>query len=197
MKLRKMIATGLVTLTLSGVVLPIFQNNIVHASEETLSHERKLSDSEINKIDKYIIIKNKQYALNPSNDLSNELKHLAEKRISRTNEMIKKYKGTLLINQSSKTMVGFNLLSRDSGKNDVEFHWNYARVYIDAPNIRLLGAGLIGGAAGGIGFAIETFGLSVLAGMITGFVGQKLSEIEDGIWFDYNCTGTITDWGWQ
>lgn len=79
MKLRKMIATGLVGLTLSGVVLPIFQNSIVYASEETLSQERELSNSEINKIDKYIIIKNKQYALNPSNDLSNELKRLAEK----------------------------------------------------------------------------------------------------------------------
>lgn len=197
MKLRKMIATGLVGLTLSGVVLPIFQNSIVYASEETLSQERELSNSEINKIDKYIIIKNKQYALNPSNDLSNELKRLAEKNISRTNEILKKYKGTLLVNQNSKTMVGFNLLSRDSGKNDVEFHWNYARIYIDAPNIRLLGAGLIGGAAGGLGFAVETFGLSILVGMVSGFVGHKLSEVEDGIWFDYNYTGTITDWGWQ
>lgn len=45
---------------------------------------------------------------------------------------------------------------------------------------------MIGGATAGLGAAIKTMGLSILLGVVSAMIGQKLSEVEDGIWFDYN-----------
>lgn len=208
MKIKKYIAVGFLSLTVGGFLLPTLLNISVYAQSEITYTDRTLTNVEIEQITKYIKIQNNRYILESNNDLSKELNYLAKKHIEKTNSLLEQYNGNLFVDNSSKTILGSTLLDRSPGKNDVEFHWNYARIYIDAPNIRLLGSGMIGAAAGGLGFALKTFGLSVLISAISNMVGQKLSEVQDGIWFDYNYFETFTggiglpkimgvNYGWQ
>lgn len=187
-KVKKFITLGLSVVTLGGAISPLVSTASVHA--EIVNTEkintRTLSEYEVKLIDKYILIENGLFKLNENNNLSPELKYHATRHIEQTNALIKQHDGNLYIDQKTKTIKSVSSLLRAPGKNGAEHHWNYIRYYIDAPTIRLLGAGMIGGSTAGLGAAIKTMGLSILLGVVSAMIGQKLSEVEDGIWFDYN-----------
>ena len=89
-------------------------------------------------------------------------------------------------------MQGF--LDRALCKNDVEFYWNFTRVYVDANNLNILFQGVLAGETlyltSQFPFAAPQIG--ALSEMV-----EYQTEFRDGIWFDLNYLGVITQWRWQ
>ena len=79
-------------------------------------------------------------------------------------------------------------------KNDVEFYWNFTRVYVDANKINMLFQGILAGETlyltSQFPFAAPQIG--ALSEMV-----EYQTEFRDGIWFDLNYLGIITQVGWQ
>ena len=86
------------------------------------------------------------------------------------------------------------MLDRALCKNDVEFYWNFARVYVDANNLNMLFQGIL---AGGTLYLTSQFPFGARQiEALSEMVGYKI-EFRDGIWFDLNYLGIITQLGWQ
>lgn len=198
---KKNIAKTCIFLSLGGIILPVIENSsYIYASEKNLSkiieEPRELTKYEITLIDKYVEIENNRFYLKDNNELSVELKNLAEQYINKTNQSLDNYKGKTFVDYSSKKILGLSLLSRASGKNDLEWHWNYVRVYVDAGALNII---LQGGVAGGLSLLATELSLSPHLGAAIGaMVGQAVQQT-DGIWFDYNYfIGILTmNWGYQ
>lgn len=184
--LKKIITTSCLTLTLGGFITPVFSNTTTYAdtSTDTTKKEEKtnklriLTENEIKLIDKYIQIKNKRFYLNKNNSISNELYELAQNYINQSNKLLDQYQGKLFVNNNQKKIYGSGLLTRSPGKNDIEFNWNYARIYIDASNVQI---GL---------HSVITVGQAVIPSasikLALGLLNVAVTQIKDGIWFDYN-----------
>lgn len=69
-------------------------------------------------------------------------------------------------------------ITRGRGRNAIEFHWNYARIFIDAGNIEL--ALKVGFKIGGI------FAPNKIIKIVCKILGVPSYNIQHGIWFDYN-----------
>lgn len=86
------------------------------------------------------------------------------------------------------------LLDRALCKNDVEFYWNFTRVYVDANKINMLFQGIL---AGGALYLTSQFPFAApQIGALSEMVEYQ-TEFRDGIWFDLNYLGVITQWRWQ
>ena len=86
------------------------------------------------------------------------------------------------------------MLDRDPGKNDAEFYWNFARVHVDTNNLNMVFQGVL---AGGTLYLTSQFPFAVpQIGALSEMVEYQ-TEFRDGIWFDLNYLGVITQWRWQ
>ncbi|MDE6195557.1 MAG: hypothetical protein K2F55_01670, partial [Erysipelotrichaceae bacterium] len=83
-----------------------------------------------------------------------------------------------VVDTNDNTIILKDTLFRGRGKNGIEFHWNYARIFIDAGNLSL--ALQIGFTAGTI------YAPANIIKLVCGGLGIVSSRIEHGIWFDYN-----------
>ena len=85
-------------------------------------------------------------------------------------------------------------MDRDPGKNDVEFYWNFTRVHVDTNNLNMVFQGVLVGETlyltSQFPFAAPQIG--ALSEMV-----EYQTEFRDGIWFDLNYLGVITQWRWQ
>lgn len=130
--------------------------------------------------------------------LSQEEVKIIVEQVNTTNEKIKSSLNdknsefSIYVVDSNNNKIALNEnFSRKRGKNDIEFYWNFARIYIDGNNVRL---------ALQAGFIIA--GVNVTSGAVAtvcGLLGLAAGEIKDGIWFDYNYfIGVLCgNYGWQ
>ena len=79
-------------------------------------------------------------------------------------------------------------------KNDVEFYWNFTRVYVDANKINMLFQGILAGETLYLTSQFPFAAPQIEA--LSEMVGYQ-TEFRDGIWFDLNYLGIITQVGWQ
>ena len=86
------------------------------------------------------------------------------------------------------------LLDRALCKNDVEFYWNFTRVYVDANKINMLFQGILAGETLYLTSQFPFAAPQIEA--LSEMVGYQ-TEFRDGIWFDLNYLGIITQVGWQ
>lgn len=183
--MKKMFIVTLATLLfMSPFVLPMS----VFAEESQNGTESYLSASVESIADKYI------YFDTNSSMFKIDTKGLSERlsqtdyekvllQVNNTNEMIAKTikENNLVvsaIDSTGNTIVLKEILTRKNGKTDIEFHWNYARIYIDGNNVRL---------AVQAGFIIAGVNIPAkVVATVCGLLGLAAGEIKDGIWFDYN-----------
>ena len=86
------------------------------------------------------------------------------------------------------------LLDRALCKNDVEFYWNFTRVYVDANKINMLFQGILAGET--LYLTSQFLFAAPQIGALSEMVEYQ-TEFRDGIWFDLNYLGIITQVGWQ
>ena len=79
-------------------------------------------------------------------------------------------------------------------KNDVEFYWNFTRVYVDANKINMLFQDILAGET--LYLTSQFLFEAPQIGALSEMVGYQ-TEFSDGIWFDLNYLGIITQVGWQ
>ena len=149
--------------------------------------------------DQYVTVQNNKFVLELPNDFiaSNDSIEQAQTLIKTSNEAIEK--NSLTIDIDTKIASSNTRFTRGIGVNKVDWHWNYARVFLKKDDAKLF----LGTSAGTVG-VVATF-LSIPTGaafsLAVGLValGIKIGQINDGIWFDYNyVNGVLTrNWGWQ
>lgn len=209
---KKMLATGLVGLTLSSAIMipaqsvsaeegeniPTQTQNTPNTSIPTVSNN---VSSNLDLLDPFVKVENNQYILKLSDNVkfSEQLISEAKKQIEVTNTTIKE-KG-LTINPETKTAYMGSLL-RAAGKNSVTVHWNYWRIYLNKDTTNaIIRAGAIGGSALVIGAIpqLSSIGASVAGAAIGSFVSDTWkSPVSNGIWFDFNTYYfSINNYGWQ
>ena len=86
------------------------------------------------------------------------------------------------------------LLDRALCKNDVEFYWNFTRVYVDANKMNMLFQGIL---ARGTLYLTSQFPFAAPQIEALSEMVEYQTEFRDGIWFDLNYLGVITQWRWQ
>ena len=79
-------------------------------------------------------------------------------------------------------------------KNDVEFYWNFTRVYVDANKMNMLFQGIL---ARGTLYLTSQFPFAAPQIEALSEMVEYQTEFRDGIWFDLNYLGVITQWRWQ
>lgn len=91
------------------------------------------------------------------------------------------------------SIMGVNL---SAGRNDIQVHWNYVRIFIDKSNLnkyKNIGSGALGaavGARGGVPGAV--------IGSVVGGVIAEFTHFDNGMWFDFNfAMRKVTAYGWQ
>ena len=147
------------------------------------------SNEKISVADKFITFNQENYRFEIDKEgLKKEVTDLEFRQIVNqvtiTNNNIKQS----MANNDSNTqisVVDFNgttvikpVLLRKEGKNDLEYHWNYVRVYLSATTVRLaVGAGCVIG-----GLKIE----ATVVKCALGLLGISIAELRSGIWFDFN-----------
>lgn len=165
---------------------PQFPNALANQSQQS----DVLNQTDVEKIDPYVKVLDKKFVLEvPQNiDVSEAALEQAQELIDSTNQIIQE--NDLFVDPETKTAVSTGMLTRSAGHNGIEFHWNYARVYISKGTLQTLGGGL---TLGGIWIPHPV--ISKVAASL-GFV---VSLAPNGIWFDYNyAIGTLTgNYGWQ
>ncbi len=154
-----------------------------------------MTEEESKLVEPFVELVDGFYKLKADNPLSEELKNKANLVIDNTNLALKKIdKSYLYVDYRTKTVKTYGLLDRALGKNDVEFYWNFARVYVDANNLNMLFQGIL---AGGTLYLTSQFPFGARQiEALSEMVGYKI-EFRDGIWFDLNYLGIITQLGWQ
>ena len=85
-------------------------------------------------------------------------------------------------------------MNRDPDKNDEEFYWNFAGVYVDANNLNMVFQGVLAGRTLYLTsqFPFAAPQIEALSEMVV-----YQTEFRDCIWFDLNYLGGITQFGWQ
>ncbi|MEG0410083.1 MAG: hypothetical protein RR538_03895 [Erysipelotrichaceae bacterium] len=180
-------------LTCAATPLSAKESSIDAVAETTANNYTYLSE-----LDKYVSVKDNKFILNiPENvDISQEVRYAAEQQIAISNQKINE--NNLTIDPNTKTAHTSSISPRKWGKNDMQFGWNYVRVYIDAGNLRLILAGGVGAVGGALAALATTVGMGAAIGGVTAILGIQASGVKDGIWFDYNFFyQRVTDCGFQ
>lgn len=176
----------------------------VFAKEQSVPENTQITSSSsdystnLNELSQYVTVENNQYVMNlPNNaDIPSNVINDANAMINYSNQQIKQ--NNLTIDPVSKIASSSGIQTRSWGKNKVEFHWNYVRVYIDAGNLRLyyqVGVAALGGALAAV--AENPLLIGAISGVTTG-LGMQADKIKDGIWYDYNfILRQITQFGKQ
>lgn len=164
----------------------------VKTSVETLKQKNILSDEQVKIADKYISFDKftKSFKINEiglKKAVSSEIYEAVLKQVQITNITIKdalKAKDPRIAlkvvdTNNEVTTIQYKKY-RAWGKNHIEFHWNYARIYIDAGNLRL--AARVGLVVGSKYYAPA----AVISSILTILNIDITKSINHGIWFDYN-----------
>lgn len=184
-----------------------FESGLVAESQKNF-----LDESEIESIaDKYIYLdKNfNSFMIDPAinNELSVTEVQMINEKVFQANMKIKQllndndglFSATLVApNGDTITLMPSVMVSRAAGKNDIQIHWNYARIYLSKNSVN----NSIVGGTGGLGALVGStpgigLGTAIASGIVLAIVGNK--QVKNGIWFDYNYfIGVWTNnWGWQ
>lgn len=125
-----------------------------------------------------------QFILDDSikNVVTNNEFNMIEEQVIATNEAIK----TSLQNDDYVTVKDpqnneftiNNVLLKGADKTDIEFHWNYARIYLSKSVLKT--AVGVGAVIGGV------YAPAKIIQAACGIVGLNVNKITSGIWFDYN-----------
>ncbi len=163
-----------------------------HAKEKLV-----ISSSNIQKLDPYVKVINNEFVLDlPDNIYLDENDFITTQRmIAEANKIVRE--NNLTIHPETKTAIIYGVQTRAWGKNDIEFHWNFARVYIDAGNLRIALTAGVGGLGGALGFLVTSGWGAAAIGAASAALGIAANNITHGIWFDYNYILGVTACGLQ
>ncbi|MBC1499695.1 hypothetical protein HB943_03695 [Listeria weihenstephanensis] len=182
------LATSLVFATLGPAVSVYADETNGNNVEENVPTVDVLTDSDVLVADQYISFnaESGKFVIDYSlvNVFSAEKVKLIEEQVSLTNNQIKESKPDLSVVVSAadpsgqESRLNASGLLRSAGVNSITYHWNYARIKVNASNLRYaIGAGLVMGS---------TYVPARLVIAACGIAGLATSNIKNGIWFDYN-----------
>lgn len=163
------------------LALLVFGSGQVSASE--------LEEQAVSIADSYVNFDSgtNKFIINPEINevLSNEEISEVSKQVQKTNDQLQaavqdtKSQNQVLVEDSvGNQKIIKPAMVRGAGVNSISFHWNYARIKINASNLRL-------GLSAGFGIAGVWVPGKVL-GSILVVLGVSAGNIKHGIWFDYN-----------
>lgn len=212
--MKKIIASIMVASIALGT-LTTLTPQIVHAAEVSNDFENSTISLPYAKskpiediADSYIHFNEKTNQFILDEDISEKLNLLEitqiQNQISETNRSlqttIQNSNGSLSLQAATNDGTTYYLTpeSRAAGKNGLEFHWNFVRIFLNAKTTNSVISGSLSvlstvlAEIPGVGLAA-----TVAASFILGAIGS--SSVDDGIWFDYNYfIGVLTaNWGWQ
>lgn len=168
------------------------------SSLKTFDQENNII-TDLESVDPYIYVQNNQYVLNlPSNvTIPQEIKTQVDELVAASNSIIKDQK--LFINPETKIARPL-IQTYAAGKNAVEMHWNYARVYLNKKTVNSLVHATLSGGSTAVGGLLGGIGGATAGAFIGTFISNQIgsSPVSNGMWFDYNYIyRSINKWGFQ
>lgn len=185
-------------LALSLAILPYnLISTPVYAEEKSVYLDNN-KEKNYNEFDKFIIVKNNKYVLNIVDEtvFNQEDLETVKLMVEKANETI--VNEDLIINPSNKIATP-RIATRAYGKNAIEFHWNYARIYLDAGQTKALVNATIAGGSTALGGFFGQIGGAAAGAIIGAYLSTVIGDnIKNGVWVDYNYfAGRVNNFGWQ
>lgn len=185
-------------LALSFAILPYnLISTPVYAEEKSVYSDTN-KEKTYNEFDKFIIVQNNKYVLNIVDETVFDQEDLETVKlmVEKANETI--VNENLIINPSNKIATP-RIATRAYGKNAIEFHWNYARIYLDAGQTKALVNATIAGGSTALGGFFGQVGGAAAGAIIGAYLSTVIGDnIKNGVWVDYNYfAGRVNNFGWQ
>lgn len=185
-------------LVLSLAILPYnLISTPVYAEEKSVYLDNN-KEKNYNEFDKFIIVQNNKYVLNIVDEtvFNQEDLETVKLMVEKANETI--VNEDLIINPSNKIATP-RIATRAYGKNAIEFHWNYARIYLDAGQTKALVNATIAGGSTALGGFFGQIGGAAAGAIIGAYLSTVIGDnIKNGVWVDYNYfAGRVNNFGWQ
>lgn len=185
-------------LALSLAILPYnLISTPVYAEEKSVYLDNN-KEKNYNEFDKFIIVQNNKYVLNIVDEtvFNQEDLETVKLMVEKANETI--VNEDLIINPSNKIATP-RIATRAYGKNAIEFHWNYARIYLDAGQTKALVNATIAGGSTALGGFFGQIGGAAAGTIIGAYLSTVIGDnIKNGVWVDYNYfAGRVNNFGWQ
>lgn len=185
-------------LALSLAILPYnLISTPVYAEEKSVYLDNN-KEKNYNEFDKFIIVQNNKYVLNIIDEtvFNQEDLETVKLMVEKANETI--VNEDLIINPSNKIATP-RIATRAYGKNAIEFHWNYARIYLDAGQTKALVNATIAGGSTALGGFFGQIGGAAAGAIIGAYLSTVIGDnIKNGVWVDYNYfAGRVNNFGWQ
>lgn len=150
-------------------------------------------------IDPYVTVKNNQYVLNlpADNKFSKTEINEAQILIDHSNQVITQTNA--VINMTTKVASLYPIQAFSYGKNDIQIHWNYARIYLNKSQTKALVSAAIGGGSTALGGFLGSVGGAAAGAAIGAYIASIAGDnIKNGCWVDFNYfTKTVNKFGWQ
>lgn len=185
-------------LALSLAILPYNLISIPVYAEEKSVYLDNNKEKNYNEFDKFIIVQNNKYVLNIVDEtvFNQEDLETVKLMIEKANETI--VNEDLIIDPSNKIATP-RIATRAYGKNAIEFHWNYARIYLDAGQTKALVNATIAGGSTALGGFFGQIGGAAAGAIIGAYLSTVIGDnIKNGVWVDYNYfAGRVNNFGWQ
>ena len=185
-------------LALSLAILPYNLISIPVYAEENSVYLDNNKEKNYNEFDKFIIVQNNKYVLNIVDEtvFNQEDLETVKLMVEKANETI--VNEDLIINPSNKIATP-RIATRAYGKNAIEFHWNYARIYLDAGQTKALVNATIAGGSTALGGFFGQIGGAAAGAIIGAYLSTVIGDnIKNGVWVDYNYfAGRVNNFGWQ
>jgi hypothetical protein len=185
-------------LALSLAILPYNLISIPVYAEEKSVYLDNNKEKDYNEFDKFIIVQNNKYVLNIVDEtvFNQEDLETVKLMVEKANETI--VNEDLIINPSNKIATP-RIATRAYGKNAIEFHWNYARIYLDAGQTKALVNATIAGGSTALGGFFGQIGGAAAGAIIGAYLSTVIGDnIKNGVWVDYNYfAGRVNNFGWQ
>lgn len=185
-------------LALSLAILPYNLISIPVYAEEKSVYLDNNKEKNYNEFDKFIIVQNNKYVLNIVDEtvFNQEDLETVKLMVEKANETV--VNENLIINPSNKIATP-RIATRAYGKNAIEFHWNYARIYLDAGQTKALVNATIAGGSTALGGFFGQIGGAAAGAIIGAYLSTVIGDnIKNGVWVDYNYfAGRVNNFGWQ
>ena len=185
-------------LALSLAILPYNLISIPVYAEEKSVYLDNNKEKNYNEFDKFIIVQKNKYVLNIVDEtvFNQEDLETVKLMVEKANETI--VNEDLIINPSNKIATP-RIATRAYGKNAIEFHWNYARIYLDAGQTKALVNATIAGGSTALGGFFGQIGGAAAGAIIGAYLSTVIGDnIKNGVWVDYNYfAGRVNNFGWQ
>lgn len=185
-------------LALSLAILPYNLISIPVYAEEKSVYLDNNKEKNYNEFDKFIIVQNNKYVLNIVDEtvFNQEDLETVKLMVEKANETV--VNEDLIINPSNKIATP-RIATRAYGKNAIEFHWNYARIYLDAGQTKALVNATIAGGSTALGGFFGQIGGAAAGAIIGAYLSTVIGDnIKNGVWVDYNYfAGRVNNFGWQ